>query len=356
MKTWVLRFVFGALLALGLSLTATAQTAPGVIKVGKVQGSATRLTASGAASPVKAGDSIQETDTITTAEGSLVVLVFMNGSSVKIGAKSKLSIEEFKMDPLAEDVVVSKLGNNEPSVSKTVLNLAEGELVGDVKKLNIAKGSSFNIKTPVGAAGIRGTQFRIVFIPKGDGRSFTMQLQTADGHVVFTTQAQAAPVDVLTQKEIVITAEVSVDKTTGAVSVVSVDVPPAATTLSTADTTAITTTATTLLQETAKTTVITVTEQQAASSNTNSGTSGTSGSNDSNSGTSGDSSSSSNNQTTGDSSSGSSSNSNSSSESGSGSNSGNSSNSGSSSNSGTGTNPSLPTTRPPGQTPTAGGG
>ncbi len=342
METWVLRFVFSALVAIGLSLTAVAQTASGVIKVGKIQGSATKMSASGVSTPVKAGDTVNETDTIITEQSSLVVLVFMNGSSVKIGANSKLSIEEFKMDPLGEDVVVSKLGTNEPTVSKTVLNLAQGELVGDVKKLNIDKGSSFSIKTPVGAAGIRGTQFRIVFLPKGDGRSFTMQLQTADGHVVFTSQTQTAPVDVLTQKEIVITAEVAVDSTTGAVSVVSVDVPAAASNLSTTDTSAITTTATTLLQETAKETVITVTEQQAASSNSSSGTSGTSGSTDNSSSnqSSNDNSTSGNSQTTtGD----------------------------TTSTPSTPTNdtptpptpqptaPSLPTTRPPSQTPTAGG-
>ena len=56
-------------------------------------------------------------------------------------------------------------------------------MVGDVKKLNTAGGSSYNIKTPVGAAGIRGTIYRIVFRPDSNGKAF-FQIQTAEGLVV----------------------------------------------------------------------------------------------------------------------------------------------------------------------------
>jgi hypothetical protein len=291
MKTWALRFAFCAVFAIGLFLNASAQTVTeptkaGVIKVGKVEGKAFRSTKSGESTELKAGDTLIETDTVTTEQKSSVVLVFMNGSSVKLGADTKLEIAEFKMDPLAEDIVVAKL-QSEPSVSKTKLKLSHGEMVGDVKKLN--KSSSYAIETPVGAAGIRGTQFRIVFRPTGDGRSFTFQLQTAEGRVVFEGSAQApANVDVPQGQEVVVTAEATVDATTGAVQITKVEVPAAASTLSTQDSAAIVQVAQTVLQEAAvQTTISTVEQQAAASTPTNTGSSGntnnTSNSSDSNS-------------------------------------------------------------------------
>lgn len=166
-----------------MTIHATAQTLSGSIKVGKVDGTEVyRVTPAGQSTALKAGDLVEPADTITTGKTSSVVLVFMNGSSVRVGNDSKLLIEQFLMDPLNDDIVVSKLAS-EPSVSQTTLSLAYGEVVGDVKKLN--KSSSFSIKTPIGAAGIRGTIFRIVFRPTGDGRTYYFQLATKEGLVVF---------------------------------------------------------------------------------------------------------------------------------------------------------------------------
>lgn len=269
MKSLVLRFVFTALIAIGLSLPMSAQTPsgptkPGVIKAGKVEGDVYRLTADGQSLKLKQGDTLIETDTVRTDKGALVVLVFMNGSSVKLGGESKLEIKEFKMDPLEEDLVLSKVKDAEPSVSKTSLNLAYGEMVGNVKHLNKDRGSSYNITTPVGAAGIRGTTFRIVFRPTGNGNAFTFQLQTAEGHVVFegAGQTTGAPVDVLQDKEVVVTAEATVDATTGTVQVTKVDVPTAASTLSDAAKATITEAVTTAITQAVQQTVITTGEQQ----------------------------------------------------------------------------------------------
>jgi hypothetical protein len=281
MKSSVLRFVFAALFALGLGLHAIAQTPAGsagptkagVIKAGKVEGDVTRITADGQSLKLKQGDVLIETDTVVTLKNSLVVLVFMNGSSVKLGSDSKLEIKEFKMDPLAEDIVLADVKDNEPTVSKTALNLAYGEMVGNVKHLNRDKGSTYNISTPVGAAGIRGTTFRIVFRPTGTGNAFTFQLQTAEGHVVFEGTGQTAtPIDVLQEKEVVVTVEATVDANTGVVQVTKVELPPAATTASASDIQAITQTSTTIMTEAVSQTTITKTEQD-TSANTNTNTS-----------------------------------------------------------------------------------
>lgn len=291
MKTWALRFAFCAVVAIGLFLNASAQpaattpadpTRAGVIKVGKVDGEVIRSTSAGESTALKVGDTLIETDTVTTGARAQVVLVFMNGSSVKLGADTKLEIATFKMDPLAEDIVVAKL-ESEPTVSKTELKLAYGEMIGDVKHLNT--GSSFNIQTPVGAAGIRGTQFRIVFRPSGDGRSFTFQLSTADGRVVFegTGQSSGAPINVPKDEEIIVTAEATVDTATGTVTVTSVDVPATTVPISEAAKTTITEAVTTAITQAVQATTITTTEQQQSSNNTQTDTNSNSNNTNSNS-------------------------------------------------------------------------
>jgi len=78
-----------------------------------------------------------------------------------------------------------------------------------VEHLNTA--SSYSIKTPVGAAGIRGTTFRIVFRPSSDGKAFTFTLSTGEGKVLFTgtTQATGTGVDVSEKQEVAITGQIS---------------------------------------------------------------------------------------------------------------------------------------------------
>lgn len=215
----LLRFLFCAFVATALSLTASAQTAAGQIKIAKVEGEVLKIAAGGASVALKNGDSLLETDTVTTGKGASVVLVFANGSSVKLGADSRLAIDEFKMDPLADDIKPADL-KAEPTVSKTALNLAYGEMVGDVKKLN--KSSSYSIKTPVGAAGIRGTIYRIVFRPAADGKAF-FTVSTAEGRVVMEgVTAGEVPVDA--GKEVVV--EVDTDKPSTP-SIVTQDIPAA---------------------------------------------------------------------------------------------------------------------------------
>lgn len=185
------RFLLCAFVATALSLSARAQTQAGQILAAKVEGEVLKVALDGTTTPLTNGEKLTESDTVTTGKNSGVVLVFMNGSSVKLGPDSRLNITQFKMDPLADDVEVGKL-QAEPSVSQTTLDLTYGEMVGDVKKLNTS--SSYTIKTPVGAAGIRGTIYRIVFRPSSDGKAF-FTVSTAEGRVVMEgVSAQEIPV------------------------------------------------------------------------------------------------------------------------------------------------------------------
>ncbi len=217
----LIRFLSCAFVATALSLSAYAESIVGQIKAAKVEGEVSKLSAAGATTPIKTGDILLESDTVITGKASSVILAFQNGSTVKLSAESRLAIDEFKVDPFAETVKVSEL-KNEPSSSKTALNLAYGEMVGDVKKLN--KTSSYSIKTPVGAAGIRGTIYRIVFKPSSDGKAF-FTITTAEGHVVMTGVSNTEiPVDA--GKEVVVEVDLAAPNAAEA-KVVTQDIPPA---------------------------------------------------------------------------------------------------------------------------------
>ena len=216
----LLRFLFCAFIATCCALATSAQTASGQIKAAKVEGQVTKIKADGTSVPLKNGDMLTETDAVLTGKDGSVVLVFSNGSSVKIGSDSRLAIDEFKMDPLAEDLKPGELKGGEPAVSQTKLNLAYGEMVGDVKKLN--KASNYSIKTPVGAAGIRGTVFRVVFRPAADGKAF-FTISTAEGKVVMEG-VTPGEIPVGAGKEVVV--EVDTDNPTKP-NVLTEDIPPA---------------------------------------------------------------------------------------------------------------------------------
>ena len=188
-----------------------------VVKQVTVTGQAVVTHAQGSEVKLKSNDSLAAGDVVTTLDDSSVVLVFSNGSTVTIGQNSKVSVDTFTQDPFAADVNLSQ-AKEEPSPSHTKLNLAYGELVGNVKHLNNA--STFDIQTPVGAAGIRGTTFRLVYRPTGNGQAF-FTLSTASGTVIFTgSTGTSVPISVGASQEVSI--QVTINDATGAVQSVQV--------------------------------------------------------------------------------------------------------------------------------------
>jgi hypothetical protein len=221
--TWL--WLFG--LAAFLCMDASAQTAqaPGQIRVAKVTGMATAVK-DGNTIILKNGTELTQGYVVNTGKNSSVVLAFSNGATLNLAADTSLAIDEFTQDPFAEDQSVSKL-TSEPTTSKTKLNLSRGELVGNVKKLNYDAGSSFSIQTPVGAAGIRGTTFRIIFRPDGTGKAF-FSLTTLEGNVVLAAGTVNLPTEtsVPDNKEVEVMIDVNVDAVTGAVTVAVGSSPP----------------------------------------------------------------------------------------------------------------------------------
>ena len=136
---------------------------------------------------VKVGGLIFDGHTVSTGPASKAVLLFSSGTITTLKADSVLNIKKFaqeKFDPKA----AGKLGErkDEPSPSETVIDLNLGDMVVDVKKLK--KESSFNIDSPVGTAGIRGTVPAIQVLKLPDG-GFTQNTSMLRGEIAFTPRA-----------------------------------------------------------------------------------------------------------------------------------------------------------------------
>lgn len=182
--------VLSAFASAGVALAqATGGLKPGSVLVAKVTGRVQMVDKDGTVTQqLDRGMQVKESSTVKTLGASSVVLVFSNGATTQLGADTELVLEQYLQGEFSGEVAPSKI-TEEPSVSKTRLFLNRGELIGNVKKLR-KPDSDFEVRTPVGAAGIRGTTFRIVFQPTGTGAAFLtspwlFQLSTREGEVTF---------------------------------------------------------------------------------------------------------------------------------------------------------------------------
>ncbi len=179
---------------------------PGTIKIARKVGKVTaQNTATGTIIDLENGTEITQGNIVRTDVGSSVVLLFSSGASINLAFSSELNIETFTQNAFDGNYEPSK-SEDEPSVSTTNINLTKGELVGNVKKLKRggAVESKFTVGTPVGAAGIRGTTFKITYRPTGDGR-FTFSLTTVEGNVALAVgTVNAPPTAVMTNQEVVL--------------------------------------------------------------------------------------------------------------------------------------------------------
>jgi len=138
--------------------------------------------------PLVSGQVLPEGAIISTGDVSSVRLVFANGATAIIGAKSQVVISKFKQDLFTDSADLTS--GAEPSVSQTEIKLNRGTLSSRVSKLRSQ--STYEVQTPVGVAGVRGTVFEVVY----DSVNKILTVLTAEGKVVFSTIAnQELPVD-----------------------------------------------------------------------------------------------------------------------------------------------------------------
>jgi sugar lactone lactonase YvrE len=169
---------------------------PGKIRVIEVSGSGVRaINAQGASSELKRGDFLSQGVRVVTGPEASVELAFENGSSVVVKPSTEFSIDQFLADPFDSQAVDYGSLENEPTMSVTRTNLKSGEIFFHVEKLK--ERSTYEIITPVGIAGIRGTGG---FARSGKGRgAFGLYegsaiFKTPNGQVHSVRQGQAIAV------------------------------------------------------------------------------------------------------------------------------------------------------------------
>ncbi len=173
----ILRLLAGGFAAAFFSLAAqAANLAPGAFSAGTVKGDVSyKLAGSAQYQPLAAGVALPQGATIKTGANSSVLIVFGSGSTATLDSNTEVEVTKFLQDVFSGPVPV----NAEPSVSETEIRIIDGGITAKVAKLK--KGSSFNVNSPVGAAGVRGTVFKYAYSSaRGEAT-----LQVTEGGVLF---------------------------------------------------------------------------------------------------------------------------------------------------------------------------
>lgn len=196
--------LFFGFVAVASLATAAQALAPNSYRVASTQGTALWLNGpSGQVTVLAAGQKLPEGAIISTQENSRVVLAFSTGATAVVGEKSEVVVSKFSQQ--AFDAASVDYATSEPSVSATELTLNKGTVTSKVSKLKA--GSSFEVKTAVGAAGVRGTAFEVRFDPIAK----VLEIRTAEGLVVFTNEKTNAENPVEGGKKIVVSFETGPD-------------------------------------------------------------------------------------------------------------------------------------------------
>ncbi len=186
--------VVGLLAIAPFSLNAQ-QVQAATVKAVKVTGTATIDKTA-----LKGGEVFAQGKTIVTGPDSRVLLRFSNGAAMSIRENSSIKLTTFTQEPItAVKVATHEQIKSEPSKSNTQTTLNYGKVLARAHQM-AAKGSKFEVNTPTGAAGIRGSIALITF-DAASGRLVIASLQgTIEGLV--TGQNQTITIRENTQIEV----------------------------------------------------------------------------------------------------------------------------------------------------------
>ena len=125
--------------------------------------------ATGRTAPLRTGQIFGEGNTVVTHAASNAILVFSNGSTLNVASESSVRVETLIQEAFSPAMGEFQALTEEPSQSETRVHLNYGEVTG---RSRLREGSSFDIATDVGVAGIRGSivQVRLETVTTPDGR------------------------------------------------------------------------------------------------------------------------------------------------------------------------------------------
>jgi hypothetical protein len=126
---------------------------------------------------LKVGTKLKQNSVIRTAPGSVVDLFLSdNGPVVRVTENTTMGIDRLTIDSSGVEKII-----------ETQLDLRSGRILGNVKKL--AAASKYEVKTPQGVAGIRGTRYDI----SADGR---VSITEGDAVVVYVIGGRTSTANV----------------------------------------------------------------------------------------------------------------------------------------------------------------
>jgi formylglycine-generating enzyme required for sulfatase activity len=133
----------------------------GRVRVMRAEGPTVEVTTNGSRVEVKTGTELTQGTAIRTGASGEVDLMFDNGGVLEIKPNTEFLIEKFEREAFDASGVDYKNLKEEPTPSKTKLNLDYGTILMGVKKLK--EGSEYNVGTMVGTTGIRGTSLFVKY-------------------------------------------------------------------------------------------------------------------------------------------------------------------------------------------------
>ena len=140
-------------------LNAEAQNmSQGKAEVRAIRGSAQYSTGGNVWVPLKVGTVLKSGSTVkTAADSSVDCFLGANGPVVRVTENTQMGFDKLAFNRADSETVI-----------ETELNLANGRILGNVKKL--AAASKYEVKVPNGVAGIRGTDFEVTVTQRADGK------------------------------------------------------------------------------------------------------------------------------------------------------------------------------------------
>jgi hypothetical protein len=135
--------ILGIALALACAGAAQAADAIGQVKTTKGDVSVLRQ---GQAIPLKVGDHVYQSDTVTTAKGGSVGITFTDNSMMSLGSNSKLALTQYRFD------ATTHVGVFDSVLSHGTLAAKSGQIVKQTPE-------AMHISTPTALLGVRGTEF-----------------------------------------------------------------------------------------------------------------------------------------------------------------------------------------------------
>ena len=130
---------------------------PGTIIVAELTGRGSAVNGD-QSKALKQDDRLRVGATLKMERRSMATFLFSNGASVQLGPESELEVEEFGQAPVSGNLKYAEL-KEEPTISRTRLVLASGDVRGTVKPLKTARGSTFTLTLVAGTLRIREGTF-----------------------------------------------------------------------------------------------------------------------------------------------------------------------------------------------------